>query len=213
MAPSRPPEKGGAAEASEMQSGAPRAGDLTPPATILLAEYAEVCKSHAGITDFRAKLLALLPIASGAGIGLLIARESDAISQTAAGLLIGLGIFGAVITVGLFLYELRQIDVCKQLRNHATWIEQQLGIEAGQFGGRRDRLSLHEIYSPTAHRRRDKDLRRLEEAGKARRASTRDRRGFVRKSLVGAEVAGYIIYHAVIITWLLVAAFGIAKLA
>ena len=35
----------------------------------------------------------------------------------------------------------------------------------------------------------------------------------VRKPLVGAESAGYIVYHAVIIAWLLVAVFGIAKLA
>jgi hypothetical protein len=123
-----------------------------------------------------------------------------------------LGIFGAVITGGLFLYELREIDVCKQLRNHATWIEQQLGIEAGQFGGRRERLSLLEIYSPSAHRRRDTDLTKIEKAGEAGPASIRDS-GLVRKPLVGAESAGYVIYHAVIVTWLLVAVFGIAELA
>jgi hypothetical protein len=32
---------------------------------VLWNEYVEVCRSHAGITDFRAKLLALLPIALG----------------------------------------------------------------------------------------------------------------------------------------------------
>jgi hypothetical protein len=35
----------------------------------------------------------------------------------------------------------------------------------------------------------------------------------VRKPLVGAESAGYVIYHAVIVTWLLVAVFGITELA
>ena len=76
-----------------------------------------------GITDFRAKLLALLPIASGAGIGFLFAQASGSVSSTEAGLLIALGTFGVVITAGLFLYELRQIDHCKQLENHASWIE------------------------------------------------------------------------------------------
>jgi hypothetical protein len=33
----------------------------------------------------------------------------------------------------------------------------------------------------------------------------------VRKPLAGAEAAGYAVYHAVVITWLLVAAFGVAK--
>lgn len=109
--------------------------DLSPWQKILLAEYQEVCKSHSGITDFRAKLLALLPIASGAGVGLRVIQGNGQAPGTVAGLLIGLGIFGAVVTTGLFMYELRQIDVCKQLRNHAAWIEWQLGIEAGQFGG------------------------------------------------------------------------------
>jgi len=34
--------------------------------------------------------------------------------------------------------ELRQIDLCKQPRNYAAWIEHELGIEAGEFGGRRE---------------------------------------------------------------------------
>jgi hypothetical protein len=34
--------------------------------------YEEICRAHDGISEFRAKLLALLPIASGAGIFLLL---------------------------------------------------------------------------------------------------------------------------------------------
>lgn len=59
---------------------------------------------------------------------------------------IGRGIFGAVVTIGLFMYELRQIDVCRQLRNHAAWIESQMGIRAGRFGRRRERLSLSNLW-------------------------------------------------------------------
>ena len=195
-----------------MQSGVPPGGELTPREKILLAEYAEVCKSHAGITDFRAKLLALLPIASGAGIALLITRGSGSVSRTEAGMLVMLGIFGAIVTAGLFLYELRQIDLCKQMRNHAAWIEKQLGIDAGQFGGRRGRLSLREIYSPNVHRLRDESLAAIEKAGEPGPTS-RGEHGLFHKPLVGAEAAGYIVYHAVIVTWLLVAAFGITKLA
>jgi hypothetical protein len=195
-----------------MQGGVLPAGELTPREKILLAEYAEVCKSHAGITDFRAKLLALLPIASGAGIALLITRGSGSVSRSEAGMLVVLGIFGAVVTAGLFLYELRQIDLCKQMRNHAAWIEKQLGIDAGQFGGRRGRLSLRAIYSPNVHRVRDDALTAIEKAGEPRPTS-RGEHGLFDKPLVGAEAAGYIVYHAVIVTWLLVAAFGIAKLA
>jgi hypothetical protein len=186
--------------------------DLTPWQKILLAEYQEVCKSHSGITDFRAKLLALLPIASGAGVGLLVIQGQGEASGTGAGLLIGLGIFGAVVTMGLFLYELRQIDVCKQLRNHAAWIERQLGIKAGQFGGRRERLSLSNVYSPDAHRDRDKRLTALEETGQ--RPPRRELQpALPKKTFIGAETAGYLIYHSVIAAWLFVAALGVAELA
>jgi hypothetical protein len=178
---------------------------------ILLTEYQEVCKSHAGITDFRAKLLALLPIASGAGVGLLVIQGQGELTTTEAGLLVGLGIFGVVVTVGLFLYELRQIDICKQLRNHATWIENQLGIEAGQFGGRRERLDLRDIYSPRAHRERDKNLKEMETSG-AQTHSTEHQPGLIQRPFIGAEAAGYLVYHAVIGAWLFVLGFGIAEL-
>lgn len=178
---------------------------------ILLAEYQEVCKSHSGITDFRAKLLALLPIASGAGVGLLVVHGKGEASGTGAGLLIGLGIFGAVVTIGLFMYELRQIDVCKQLRNHAAWIESQLDIQAGQFGGRREHLSLANVYWPDAHRVRDEGLTALEKTGQ-RPPRQEPQSALAKKSFIGAETAGYLIYHSVIAAWLFVAALGVAEL-
>ena len=168
--------------------------DLTPRQKILLAEYQEVCKSHSGITDFRAKLLALLPIASGTGVGLLVFQSKSEASGSGPGLLIGLGVFGAIVTIGLFLYELRQIDVCKQLRNHATWIERQLGIEAGQFGGRRGHLSLPDVYSPDAHSGRDERLKALETAGQ-RPPQREEQPALPKKSFIGAEAAGYLIYR------------------
>jgi hypothetical protein len=199
---------------------------------ILLTEYQEVCKSHAGITDFRAKLLALLPIASGAGVGLLVIQGQGELTTTEAGLLVALGMFGAVVTVGLFLYELRQIDICKQLRNHATWIENQLGIEDGQFGGRRHHLNLRHVYLPSAHRERDDKLNKLERSGRradpgsdAQKESTEDspksdctsecgatEPGLFQRPFIGAEAAGYLIYHAVICAWLFVLGIGIAEL-
>jgi hypothetical protein len=196
--------------------------------TILLAEYQEVCRSHAGITDFRAKLLALLPLASGAGVGLLLAQSDGGVSTTEAGVLAALGAFGAVVTAGLFLYELRQIDVCKQLRNHAEWIEMQLGIRAGQFGGRREHLSLREVYSCALASKRDENLKLTERSGErtedkaasnspAEEASGNEgdeRRKPPRldRHFIGAEAAGYLVYHSVILAWVIVAVIGIANL-
>lgn len=173
---------------------------LVPSQEVLLRHYGEVCASHGTITDFRAKLLALLPIASGAAIGVLGFGAADS-----GGLLVGLGLFGVVVTIGLFMYEVRQIDLCKQLRNHAAWIERRLGITAGQFGGRRPHLTLRDMYLPTTHRQRDIELRKHEIEG---RPGSADREGFI-----GAETAGYIIYHAVIVAWLALAVVGVAKLA
>src|SRR5689334_6833492 len=101
----------------------------------LLAVYQHICGSHNGIAEFRAKLLALLPIASGTGI-LLLLKQKD--TELNAPMLFPIGLFGFVVVFGLFLYELRGIEDCVLLRRRACEIERMLGvgIETGQFGGR-----------------------------------------------------------------------------
>lgn len=84
--------------------------------------YEQVCKAHDAIADFRAKLLALLPIASGAGILLLLDRAASGPGQQH---LSAIGGFGMLVTAGLYLYELRGIQRCNQL------IECGKGLEAG----------------------------------------------------------------------------------
>jgi hypothetical protein len=75
-----------------MESSETVVHELTGREKILLGEYQEVCKSHSAITDFRAKLLALLPIASGTGVGLLVTQVKGELSRVSAIMLIGLGI-------------------------------------------------------------------------------------------------------------------------
>jgi steroid delta-isomerase-like uncharacterized protein len=96
-------------------------------------EYGEVCKSHNSITDFRAKLLALLPIASGSGIFLLLTKRSEPFDTT---YLYAIGLFGFLITLGLFIYELRGIQHCKHLEQLASRLEEQLHLHEAQFMGR-----------------------------------------------------------------------------
>ena len=74
----------------------------------LRAAYEEVCKAHDGIAEFRAKLLALLPLASGAGVFLLLSKDLGSDSRPH---LLGVGVYGVIIALGLFLYELR--DRCQ----------------------------------------------------------------------------------------------------
>jgi hypothetical protein len=94
--------------------------------------YQETCKTHNSIAGFRGTLLGLLPIASGAGILLLLGRLTGANRW----LLLPIGVFGAAVTVGLFMYELRGIEDCTVLRGRLKSIEQELGVSvfSSQFG-------------------------------------------------------------------------------
>ena len=89
--------------------------------TNVTAAYERVCQSHDGIAEFRAKLLALLPLASGAGIFLLLGDPQHARTNTPH--FLPVGIFGSFITVGLFIYELRGIQKCRRLIEGAKRLE------------------------------------------------------------------------------------------
>lgn len=188
----------------------------------LLAYYEEVCRSHAAITDFRAKLLALLPIASGAGIGLL-STQADGQADIPALLLIAAGLFGAFVTVGLFFYEFHQMDDCQQLRNHGVWIERQLGMDAGQFRSRRTKLGLGHIWPPK-YQERDKKLRKPERDGtEPSEYQERDKepRGPERNGtelsddyapgVINVRNADYIVYGSVFLAWIAVFAWGLTE--
>jgi hypothetical protein len=86
--------------------------------------YEQICKQHDGIAEFRAKLLALLPFASGTGIFLLLQENGLADDQVSH--LGVVGAFGIAVTTGLFLYELRGIQTCRALIIAAGRIEQAL---------------------------------------------------------------------------------------
>jgi hypothetical protein len=47
-----------------------------------------------------------------------------------------IGIFGFLVTLGLFFYELRGIQKCKALNSEAKRLEQQLGLTGRQFSER-----------------------------------------------------------------------------
>ena len=93
--------------------------------------YEEVCKAVHQTDDFRARLLALLPLSSGVGIFLLL--------QTSEGNekhLTPIGIFGAAISFGLGLYEARQTVLCSHLVRVGAKLEEEMGFRKGQFCAR-----------------------------------------------------------------------------
>ena len=108
--------------------------------------YSEVCANYRAIDDFRGKLLALLPIASG-GAGILLL--SDPVSTQ---YLRQIGIFGLAVTVALFIYELRGMLRCKVLKDKAGQLEDLLDVEedARQFGEERRRWNFRIFSVPVA---------------------------------------------------------------
>jgi hypothetical protein len=99
--------------------------------------YQEVCNSYRFMDDLRAKLLGLLPLVSGAGIFFLL-NEAFADANKRAfytPFLLPIGLFGFVVTLGLFIYELHGIRRCRELIKVGKDIEEQIGIE-GQFAHR-----------------------------------------------------------------------------
>jgi hypothetical protein len=138
-------------------------------ATTLRTLYQEICATHNSIADFRAKLLAFLPIASGSSVFLLLGKLNGGDRK----LLLAVGLFGFIVTLGLFMYELRGIEDCTALRRHGIAIEEALGVheDTGQFR-----------YWP---------------GGKG--------------NLVDEVGAAWIVYVAVLATWIFVALAGLAS--
>ena len=95
--------------------------------------YERICQSHDGIADFRARLLALLPLASGAGIFLLVGGQGPA--NDILPHLLPIGLFGSLVTIGLFFYELRGIQKCRGLIACAQRLEKALLTDGfGEYG-------------------------------------------------------------------------------
>lgn len=97
--------------------------------------YQELCQGYRAIDDFRSKLLGYLPLASGAGIFLLISDAfTDATKRIfAESMLRPIGIFGLLVTIGLFLFEFHGIKKCSRLIDAGKVIEKDLKIYEGQF--------------------------------------------------------------------------------
>ena len=145
-------------------------------------EYREVCQNHRSITDFRGKLLTLLPVVSGVGIYLLIPKTTSS-SDLDARYLVAIGLFGVLVTVGLFLHELRGIEECGDLIEVGRSLEAKMGLIDGQF-------TREDNY----YHRQECRLKRII------------------NNFKGPVGAAWIIYPSVAAAWLFVAALGFAKL-
>jgi hypothetical protein len=113
--------------------------------------YNELCTSYRAIDDFRAKLLGFLPLVTGTGISFLFEKiqNSQDIPIETKSLLAAVGVFGALITLGLFSYEIFGIKKCAALIKAGQDLEVSMNIENGQFTKRPQSIA-HLINEPFA---------------------------------------------------------------
>jgi hypothetical protein len=91
----------------------------------LVAMYQQVGAQHDKIDDFRAKLLALLPVVTGIGLFAVLEKDPQ-VGACHFSALTTIGIVGALSSIGLFVHELRGITDCYMLIAIGTALERKL---------------------------------------------------------------------------------------
>jgi hypothetical protein len=91
---------------------------------VRLAEYAAVVSQFRTLAGARFKLLGLLPLGTLGAI-LLIGRDGRMLAPIA--------LFGTLIALGLFAYQLRNDQLQDELVSRAAQIERELGLYEGSF--------------------------------------------------------------------------------
>ena len=84
--------------------------------------YAETCTNIRATDEISFKLMGFVPLVSGAALLTLFLKES--ISSEKAPLVVALALFAALVTLGLFRWELRNIQTCSWLRRRAEALEE-----------------------------------------------------------------------------------------
>lgn len=95
-----------------------------------VAVYTEVSSNYRAIDDIRLRLLALLPLATGAGVLVLLGAHS-----VSAAIGVPVGVFGMVVTVSLYFYELHGVEKCAHFIDAGAKLEEDLKVR-GSFVNR-----------------------------------------------------------------------------
>lgn len=93
--------------------------------------YDQLCQSYRAIDDFRSKLLAALPVVNGAGLFSLIDKLQSKPAKPEV--FVAAGVFGALITIGFFAFEIYAIKKCGALITAGKRLEKDANIFNGQF--------------------------------------------------------------------------------
>jgi hypothetical protein len=103
---------------------------------LLLALYGQICTSWRELVGVRFKLLALVP-----SVSLLVLVQLLSSTGVGAGLTLivktGIAVVGLIVVSGLLVYELRNSELHDDMISRGRRIEEELGVDTGQFRGRR----------------------------------------------------------------------------
>ena len=90
--------------------------------------YSEIWKGIRETDSISFKLLGLVPFVSGTGSGILASVLHHKV--IAPGAVVFLSLLGALVTFGLYRWELRNIQTCSRLLKRAEWLERRFGMSA-----------------------------------------------------------------------------------
>ena len=107
-----------------MEDENPRSEQRMPGAAVGDGVYEEIYRNIRATDDYSFKLLGLAPLVSGGGIFALLAKSGS--GGWPAWSISVLSFWGAIVTLGLFCWELRNIQTCEWLRGCAAGIERRL---------------------------------------------------------------------------------------
>ena len=88
--------------------------------------YSETCNSIRSTDDISFKLMGFVPLVSGATLFTFFLKEP--IAPQKADLVVGLALLAALVTLGLFRWELRNIQTCNWLKRRAEALERNMAI-------------------------------------------------------------------------------------
>ena len=103
-------------------------GDLET-SQLLREDYGHTLNIYRELVNVRFRLLAFVPTVSAAGIGLLRAGSDT-------GLAAALGVFGAVVTMGVVFYEIRNSLIHDRAIHRLKFLEQMLAVPPSEPKGR-----------------------------------------------------------------------------
>jgi hypothetical protein len=110
----------------------------TEEQSLLMGLYTEICISWRKLTDVRFKLLGLVPVVSG--FFLIRALSGGDLSSD---IRVGIAVFGLIVTLALWAYEVRNSQLYDDLISRGRRIEAELGVNTGHFRGRLESSSRY----------------------------------------------------------------------